>query len=270
VPVPLAPISAAVVQGDAVLGTPLTATGSADVPAATGPVSLLVFTQATSSGGLFGVDLTPKGASDPVFQQTQGVGQLFTSRQITVTTAASLAVQVGDLAFPASFSSFAALVTRGTTHLGSVFGAGAFAFAATPGTYVVNFVAQPGGTDKAGTYSLNVSPGPVVTLASDAQSVNSGGIVNLTWTSQNATSCALSGGLTASNLPANGSAKSAALTASTKFTITCAGEGVTASQDVTVTVNQPSSGGGGGGALTPEWLLALFGTLLLGRRRRVH
>jgi hypothetical protein len=77
--------------------------------------------------------------------------------------------------------------------------------------------------------------------------------------------------LTASNLPANGSAKSAALTASTKFTITCAGEGVTASQDVTVTVNQPSSGGGGGGALTPGWLLALFGTLLLGRpRRRVH
>jgi hypothetical protein len=76
--------------------------------------------------------------------------------------------------------------------------------------------------------------------------------------------------LTAADLPPNGSAKSPALTATTKFTITCAGEGVTASQDVSVTVNPPSSGGGGG-ALTPGWLLALFGTLLLGLpRRRVH
>ncbi len=270
IPVPLVPLGGAVVQGGAVLGTPLAATGSVDVSAAAGPVSLLIFTQATSSGGLFGVDLTPKGATDPLFQQTQGVGQLFTSRQITVTAAASLAVQVGDLKFPASFSSFAAIVTRGTAHLGSVFGSGAFAFDATPGTYFVNFVAQPGGTDEAGTYSLNVSPGPVITLSSDVQTVGSGGTVNLTWTSQNTTSCAATGGLTADNLPTSGSAKSPALTASATFTITCSGEGVSASKQVSVTVTPPASKGGGG-ALTSDWLLALFGVLLMQlARRRAH
>jgi hypothetical protein len=268
VPAPLTPISVVAVQGGVVLGSPLTlggsgaATANGSVSATTGALSLLVFAQPASSGGLFGIDLTASGSSDPIFQQTQGVGQLFAARQITVTSAGSYSVQVSDLAFPASFSSFAAVVTQGTTHIGSIFGGGAFAFSATPGNYFINFIAQPGGPDEAGTYSLDVSPGPVVNLSSDATSVASGGTVNLTWTTQNTTDCTASGGWSGSQSATGGSVKSAALTAATTFTLTCSGEGVTATQAVSVAVTTPKSGGGGG-VLRPELLLALSGALLL-------
>jgi len=52
----------------------------------------------------------------------------------------------------------AVYLTRGTNRVGSVYAAVPLKFAAQPGDYFVNFIAQPGGTDKAGTYALAFVP----------------------------------------------------------------------------------------------------------------
>ena len=265
IPNPLAALSGVVVQGGAVLGTPLKAAGTASVTAAAGPVSLLVFGQPAAGsalGGLIDVDLTPTGGA-AVFATTQGVGQIFTGRQLSITTAGFYAVNVSDLGFPASLATFAVVATQGSTQLGLVYGGGAFGFtAATPGTYFINFIAQPG-TAGAGTYALSVASGPVVSLNASTTSVTSGATVNLTWSSENATACSATGGWSGTQAT-NGTATTPAVTATTTFTLTCTGEGVSAVKSVTVTVNAPAkSGGGGGGALTHDFLLALLGVLVL-------
>ncbi len=57
----------------------------------------------------------------------------------------------------------------------------------------------------------------------------------MTWSSTNATSCTASGGWSGSEATI-GSTTTSALTATTKFTLTCTGTGGTATQSVTVTV----------------------------------
>jgi hypothetical protein len=265
IPSPLAALSGVAVQGGAVLGTPLKAAGTAAVTAAVGPVSLLVFGQPAAGsalGGLFDVDLTPTVGGAAVFATTQGVGQIFTGRQLSITTAGFYAVNVSDLGFPASLATFAVVATQGSTQLGSVYGGGAFGFtAATPGTYFINFIAQPG-TAGAGTYALSVASGPVVSLDAGTTSVTSGATVNLTWSSENATACSATGGWSGTQAT-TGSATTAAITSTTTFTLTCTGEGVSATKSVTVTVSAPAKSGGGGGALTHDFLLALLGVLFL-------
>jgi hypothetical protein len=260
IPSALAAVNAATVQAGAVVGTPLSGPGSKSVTLASGPVSLVVFAQPGPSGGLFGIDLTPAGGGTAAFETTQGVGQLFAKRQVSVTSAGSYAVNVSDVGFPAPLQTFAAIITRGTSQIGSVFGAGAFAFQATTGNYFVNFIAQPGADDQAGTYSLSVAAGPTVTLQSDATSVPSGGTVHLTWSSQNAAACTASDGWSGTQL-LSGTAVSSAITTSTTFTLTCSGEGVTAAQSVTVGIDPPKKGGGGG-TLSAD-LLALLGAVVL-------
>lgn len=260
VPNPLVSLSGVAIQAGAVVGTPLKAAGTVAVTAAAGPVSLLVFAQPAASGGLIDVDLTPSVGGAALFETTQGVGQLFVGRQLSITTAGSYAVNVSDLGFPSPLATFAVVATYGSTQLGSIYGGGAFAFtAATPGTYFINFIAEPGAAG-AGTYALNVTPGPVVNLQASTTTVASGGTVNLTWSSQNATSCTASGGWSGTE-PTTGTATSAALTAATTFTLTCTGNGVNAVQSVAVTINTPAKSGGGGGVLGPDLLLALLGVL---------
>jgi tetratricopeptide (TPR) repeat protein len=255
-------LGAVVVQNGAILGKPATVAGTQTVTAAAGPLSVLVFSQPGTGGGMFGTDLTAgSGAAAPVFETTQGVGQLFTARQVSITTPGTYAVNVSDVKFPAALSTFAVIVTRGSAQVGYIYGGGAFTFDATAGNYFINFIATPGGDDKAGTYSLSVAPGPTVNLTSDITSVNSGGIVHLTWSSVNTDSCAASGGWTGSQ-PVSGTATSAALTADTTFTLTCSGGGTTSSKSVSITVTAPapaSSGGGGGGNVTVDLLLLLLG-----------
>jgi hypothetical protein len=260
-PSPLAALNGAAVQSGVVLGTPLKSAGTENVTAAVGPVSLLVFAQAAAAGGLLDVGLTPGAGGNPVLDVTQGVGQLFYSRQLSITSAASYAVSVSDLAFPDSFSTFAAIVTRGSSQIGSIIGGGAFSFTATPGNYFINFIAQPGGSQGAGTYAMTAAAAPIVTLQSSASSVASGGTVNLTWTTQNATACTGSGGWSGTQL-ANGSATSAALTSSTTFTLTCTGTGVSVAQSVTVAIATPAKSGGGGGKLGTALLFALAAVLM--------
>ncbi|HKF97000.1 MAG TPA: hypothetical protein VKB20_01990 [Steroidobacteraceae bacterium] len=263
-PAQFASLSAAAVQSGSVLGSPLHAAGSQSVNAAAGPLSLLVFAQPGASGGLFGVDLTASGNTNPAFAATQGVGQLFSAQQLNIVAGGTYKVTVSDVGFPAPFQNLAVVVTRGADQLGSIFVSGNFSFVATPGNYFVNVIAEPAGSDEAGTYALDVAsapPAPAVSLSSDRSSVSSGGTVNLIWSSQNATICMASGGWSG-NQPLNGTKTTAAITATTTFTLTCKGAGDnTATKSVQVTVSA-GGGGGGGGAVQPD-LLALLLTLVL-------
>ncbi|HEY6922044.1 MAG TPA: hypothetical protein VI653_01150, partial [Steroidobacteraceae bacterium] len=275
-------LSAAVVQGNSTLGTMANAAGAADtsatVAAAAGPLSFLVFAQADPAGSLFGVNLVGSGSS-PVFQANQGVGELFGTEKVTVTTWGSYSVIVNDLSFPTALTGLNVIATQGITRLGTVYTGGAFSFNATPGDYTINVIAQPGGTDNAGTYHLAVGPtppAPTVTLTSSATSVTSGGTVTLTWSSQGATSCTATGGSFTGSQALSGSVTTAAITAATTFSLTCTGTGGSTTQSVTVGITASSPGGGsksGGGAINFVTLLGLASVLVLkagGASRRRH
>jgi len=77
-------------------------------------------------------------------------------------------------------------------------------------------------------------PAPTVTLSANPSTVASGATSTLTWSSNNATSCAASGGWSGAETT-SGSQKTAALAATTKYTLTCTGAGGSAAQSVTVT-----------------------------------
>jgi len=256
------------VQAGATLGTALQAAGSSTVTAAAGPMSFVVFATPATGGGLFDVDLVPTSGTTPVFDQTQGSGALFSTRQLSITSAGSYAVIATDLAFPAAFANYDVVVTQGGQKIGSIFGNGSFPFNATAGNYSVNFIAQPGGSQMAGTYALQVVPAPLptVSLTSSPTTVTTGDTVGLTWSSQNATACTASGGWTGSQA-LSGTATSAALTATTSFTLTCTGLGGSANATATVNVQAPSKSGGGGsiGALLDLILLAVLGLRLTER-----
>ena len=259
-------LSVVAVQNGAVLGSPLiVASAPESISPAAGPVSLLVFAEPTTSGGLFGLSLTASGATTPAFQATQGVGQLFSVDKVTVTKAGTYQVNVSDLSFPSPFASLAVIVTQGTSAFGNIVTSGSFDFtAAAPGDYFVNFIAQPSqGTYDAGTYAIDVTtapaaPAPTITsFTASPTSVTSGGTVTLNWTSQNATSCTASGGWSGTQ-PTSGPVTSAAITSTTTFTLTCTGGGgTTAAQSVTVTIKS-SGGGGGGGSISLSVVAFLF------------
>jgi tetratricopeptide (TPR) repeat protein len=267
-PVALSSVLLGAVQGGALEGTPLSAPGSFSITATSGPLSLVAFAAAGTgtAGGLFGVELVPGGGGTPLFDATQAVGALFYAERITVTAAGAYAVTATDLGFPASFTTYDTIVTQGTMPVGSIYGGGTFNFTATPGDYFVNFIAQPTGSDQAGTYGLTVAaapPAPVVSLSVDNPSVTSGSTVDIIWSSQNATSCTASGGWSGTQA-LSGTTTSAVLTTNTTFTLTCTGAGGTASKSVSVSVTP--AGKGGGGALDAT-LLAVLGVLLAARRK---
>jgi hypothetical protein len=252
-------LSAVAIQNGASLGSQ-TGPGAVSIVAATGPLSVLAFAQPAASGSLFGLDLEPSGTTDPVFATTQGVGELFAGQQIAIDAAGTYKVTVTDVGFPSPFTNLGVVVTRGANQFGSIFVGGDFTFVATPGNYFVNFIAQPGGSDHAGTYALNVvsaPPAPIVTLTTDRASVTSGQTVNLIWTSQNASGCNASGGWSGTQ-PVNGNATSTALTANTTFTLTCTGTGGSSAKSVDVAVTAAPADGGGGGTVDPDLLLMLL------------
>ena len=273
-PLPLTALQLAAVQGATVLGTSTQNGGnpatSVDITAATGPLSVVTFAQAGggTADGLFGIEVTGSGVATPPLEVTQAVGALFSFRQVSITQAGNYSVTATDLGFPANFASFDTIVTQGTKSVGSIFGGGTFNFMANPGNYFLNFIAQPSGSDQAGTYALTVAPAPAaptVTLSTDKPEISSGSTVDLIWSSTNATTCTASGGWSGSR-PVSGTATSAALTSNTTFTLTCTGAGnQQASKSVSVTIS--ASSGGGGGAVGGALLAALAG-VLLGRLRQ--
>jgi hypothetical protein len=258
-------LNAVVAQGGSVLAN--TQSSSSQFEAAAGPVSILVFPALSSAmdNGLFGVQLVGPGAGGATaFETTQAVGALFSSHSFTVTTAGSYDLTLSDLGFPAKFGSLAVIATRGYTTAGEVFGNETLPISATPGTYVLNVLAQVGSGVDYGMYGLNVTPAPTVTLVASASSVASGGQTTLTWSSSNTTSCVASASPSASGwsgtlAATSGSQSTGVLNADTTFTITCTGAvGTTAKAAAAVAVTAEAKSGGGGGALTTIPLLWLL------------
>jgi hypothetical protein len=189
-------------QNGTLLGS-LNAAGSLDLPnVAIGKLFLVALAAPTNTGGgVFGVDVAPTGGSTPVFEVTQGVGNLFNSRKVSATGTTAYRVTLTDVAFPHTFNELGAVVTRGAETLGKVLNSAQFDFNAAPGNYFINFIATPDATEKAGTYGIRVAekpPSPTVTLTATPTQVTVGGAVDLAWSTTSATSCVASNGWTGS------------------------------------------------------------------------
>jgi hypothetical protein len=240
--------------------------------AATGPATALVFVQTGASGGLFNLNVGAGGGATPLIDATQGAGTLVSQRQISITTPGTYQVTAADLGFPENLQNFYVALTQDATPVGTIFGAGTFDFTASAGNYFISFIAQPGtspgsgGIPGYGTYALSVDkgpPAPTVNLTSNETTVSSGGTVQLTWSTQNATSCTASDGWSGSE-PTSGTAMSPTIMSNATFTLTCTGPGGTTAQSVSVTVSADSPGGKGG---VDPVMLAVLGALLVARRR---
>ena len=266
----------AAAQNGAIVGTQLVGPGSFDISPTQGRVQLLVVAQAAAAGGLFGTDVSPVALGAVAFETTQGVGSVFVGSRFVVNNSASFAVRLTDVEFPARFTTLSAAVTRGADRVGLIFGGGTFNFDATPGSYFLNVIARPDAAEKAGTYGASVTqrpPPPVVTLTATPERVGSGGgAVDLTWSSQSATSCQASGGWTGARA-ISGTERTGTFSVATTFTLACTGAGGTTTQSVQVRIADTTGGGGGGGGgrldLLTLLLAALFVVSRLHTRRRV-
>jgi hypothetical protein len=252
--------------------------GTGSFTAAAGPLNVLVFPafggSDSSANGLFSVQVMTQSTGVIAYETTQGVGALFSSQVLNISTAGEYDLTLTDLVLPAVFSEIGVIITRGDSKVAQVFGDGLVPFqVASPGTYVLNVYAETGSIDGVsvdyGLYGLQVAPAPAaptVTLSASSTNITGGQSVTLTWTSTGASSCNASVGWTG-GLATSGSKASGALTATTSFTITCDGAGGTATTSVSVNVNPAQkSGGGGGGSLSVEELLCLVLALVWRRR----
>lgn len=266
----------------------ITAAGNVSGSYARGPVTLLAFGAeggTPASPGLMGIDLSPAGGGGSTLDVTEGIGTGFSSTTFTATSQESVQANVADLKFPVALANLDLAVTSGTKLVGEVASAGSagnFPFQTSANTtYTVNVLAQPAAAsnsqpEAAGTYAMSVAAAPVVTLGASSASVASGNPVTLTWTAQNATSCTAAAspsnsGWSGSESPTGSPATTAALTATTDFTLSCSGAGGTDSASVTVTVTAAAkSGGSGGGGSMDLGILAALAALLALRSRQLH
>jgi hypothetical protein len=246
IPAALTSANFVVAQNGKLLSALLNGSGSVTVSAVAGPLTLLAVAEADpNSGGLFGVNLASPGGT-VLFDGAQGVGKNFVLQTVKVTTSGNYDLTTSDVGFPSNFANYTVAATRGTTLLGSASGHGQFTFAATPGDYLISFLAQPANDTHAGTYALNMTySAPTVSLKASASNVAQSGTVTLTWSSQNADTCTASGGWTGVQT-LSGNVSSSALTSNTTFTLTCTGPSGTGTQSASVTVDPPPKSGGGG------------------------
>jgi hypothetical protein len=247
-------VSGSVAQNSSVL----TQNANGDFSAAAGAVVVLVnVTPPQGGNGIFGVTVQTSGASPQILlDQTQAVGGVFNSQSINLGTSGSYATTLTDLGFPADFENLAVAVSRGSQVVGKIYGHGTFDFPATPGSYVLTFVATPSNQNY-GLYSIQVASAvPTLTLSASASSVTVGQTVNLTWSSQNAAMCTAGGSSGWTGDEALSGTTAVIVSATTTYTLTCTGPGGSATQSVSVTGTPApaASGGGGGGRMDPAWL----------------
>jgi hypothetical protein len=268
-PVAFQSLTATVAQN----GQVLQQSTNGDFTAAAGPVIVLVSATPPASGeGIFGVTIQTSGAAPQILlDQTQAVGGVFNSQSINVGTASTYDVTLTDLGFPANFQNLALVVSQGSQVLGKIYGGGTFNFSSTPGTYVLTFVATPAAPQDYGLYSVLIaSSPPTVSFTSGAASVVAGQTLQLTWTTQNATSCVASGSPNWTGSEPTSGTLAIVVSASATLTLTCAGPGGTTAQSISVTATAaPAKSGGGGGALDPL-LLTLLTMLFLASLTRVR
>jgi hypothetical protein len=272
-------------------GVPLAQDSSGNFTAAAGNAIVVVDATPPQNGnGIFAVTVATSGASPQVvYEQTQGVGGVFQTRTINLGTSGNFDVTLADLGFPALFDNLAVVASNGSKVLGKIYGGGTFTIPATPGQYMLTFIATPNSTGDASTqnyglYSIRMaSSAPTITLTAGASTITAGKPVQLTWSSTDATACTAGGDSAWTGSKATSGTAAVVLSATATLTLTCTGSGGSASQSVTVTVTAapPASGGGGGGAIDTLTLAALCTWLLIrgvnprarqrsGARRRTH
>jgi hypothetical protein len=208
----------------------------------------------------------PAATPSLVFDKTQAVSltDLFDSQTLLLGTSGDFDVTLTDLNFPAAFQDLAVVVSSGGSILGKIFGGGTFTIAATPGSYLLTFVATPAAQQQFGLYAESIAySAPTVTLSASPTDVVAGGATTLSWTTTDATSCTAAGG-TWTGSPATGTGSvSLSVAATTTYTLTCTGPGGSKAQSVTVTATAaPAAHSGGGGALGSE-LLVILGSIWL-------
>jgi hypothetical protein len=249
-PAVLPTLQFAIAQGGTILEQASTAS-SVKFNAAAGPAIVLVAAAPPASGnGLFDVNVQTTGASPQLdFDKTQAVGvsSLFTTQTINLGVSGNYTVTLTDLKFPAQFADLDLVVSSGGTVIGKIIGGGSFPIAATPGAYLLSFIATPAAGQKYGMYGLQiVNATPTVTLSASPTSVSAGGTTTLTWTSTNATSCTGTGtGFTGSQATNSGTL-AVSVASTTTFSLSCTGAGGTATKSVTVSATAASSHSGGG------------------------
>ena len=275
-PLALQSLSPTVAQNGAVL----TQSSGGSFTAAAGYVVVVVDAVPPQNGnGIFGVTVETSGATPQILlDQTQAVGGVFSTNTVTVPTSGNYAVTLIDLGFPAAFDNLAVVLSSGSQVLGKIYGGGTFSVAATPGPYVLTFVATPNSattnsqgapiTPNYGLYSiLMATSAPTVTFSASAASVPAGQTVQLTWSSTNATSCTAGGASGWSGSEMTSGSTAVIINANVTLTLTCTGAGGSASQSVMVATTAATSSGGGGGAVD-WWMLAVLGVCVGMRRTR--
>ncbi len=275
-PLALQSLSATVAQNGAVLTQP----SPGSFTAAAGYVVVVVDAVPPQNGnGIFGVTVETSGATPQILlDQTQAVGGVFSTNSVTVPTSGNYAVTLTDLGFPAAFDNLAVVLSSGSQVLGKIYGGGTFSVAATPGPYVLTFVATPNSattnsqgapiTPNYGLYSITMATSaPTVTFSASAASVPAGQTVQLTWSSTNATSCTAGGASGWSGSEMTSGSTAVIINANVTLTLTCTGAGGSASQSVKVATTAATSSSGGGGAVD-WWMLTVLG-VCVGMRRTV-
>lgn len=276
-PASLASLQMLITQGTTLIGT-FSGVGATDARAGAGPVNITVLASSPSvTLGMFSVaiDAPANGSATRsiVYETTQGVGELFQTRVLTVHGAGNLDIELADLGLPIAFSDLALAVTQGNTIVGQIFGGGKFSFAATPGDYALNFIARGGSTAQAlgyGLYGVQVAdspPMPTLTLTASATTVMPQGTTDLTWTSANATSCVASGGWSGAR-DVTGTAKAVGpFATNTTLTLTCNGPGGSISAAANIAVAEPAQDKGSG-SIDSLLLGALFLLMTCAASRR--
>jgi hypothetical protein len=251
-------------------GMVLPQSSNGDFTAAQGIAIVVVNAQTPQSGGtgIFDVAVQTSGTSPQILlDQTQVVGGVFDTRTITVGISGAYDATLTDLGFPATFQNLGVVVSRGGQIAGKVYGGGTFTFNVTPGPYLLTFAATPNAQQNYGLYVVRVaSSAPVVTFAANSASVTVGQSVQLTWSTQNATTCTASGTTAWSGTQATGGTLAVSIDSTATLTLTCTGPGGSAAKSVSVTATPAPAKSGGGGSL--DWgLLGVLGGWVLARRR---
>ncbi len=100
--------------------------------------------------------------------------------------------------------------------------------------YALTCTGTGGSANQSAAVSVTTAPAPTVTLSASLTSITAGQSSTLTWSSTNATSCTASNGWTGTKTTSG--TQSVSPTATTTYTLTCAGNGGSATKSVTVSI----------------------------------
>jgi hypothetical protein len=149
--------------------------------------------------------------------------------------------------------------------------------AAGTATYTLTCTGAGGTATGAAVVTVSAEPAPTVSIAASPTTLTVGASTTLTWSSTHATSCSASGAWSGAQAVSGTQSETPAQTGATTYTLTCSGDGGSATASATVEVNAVTVVGklsgkvGGGGAMGWETLgLELLVLLRMQSRQRVR